>query len=362
MNMKENITTNNDLKNKNPDKNMKRKSKNNLRKVKKKLGTGLSSLLSKDQELASVIRTKIKNQVETSPLKIEVPKLSKKENSKLSILNLNPKDISNQKTIPIQYLVSGKFQPRKVFDQTELEELAESIKSNGILQPILVRPLTENSSNYEIIAGERRWRASQIAKLHEVPVIIREFDDETALGVAMIENLQRSDLNLIEEADGYRTMMNVFQYTQEKLSTHIGKSRSHIANVLRILSLSKNIRRHIINGELSFGHARSLVTLSEEKAIEVAEEIVSKSLSVRETERIVGKYKRANTLNVSNVSREQNNNKNPNIETLEKELTNLLGLKVIVNHKNNNSGNLSIFYRTLDQIQPVIDKLKWRPK
>ena len=362
MNMKENITTNNDLKNKNPDKNMKRKSKNNLRKVKKKLGTGLSSLLSKDQELASVIRTKIKNQVETSPLKIEVPKLSKKENSKLSILNLNPKDISNQKTIPIQYLVSGKFQPRKVFDQTELEELAESIKSNGILQPILVRPLTENSSNYEIIAGERRWRASQIAKLHEVPVIIREFDDETALGVAMIENLQRSDLNLIEEADGYRTMMNVFQYTQEKLSTHIGKSRSHIANVLRILSLSKNIRRHIINGELSFGHARSLVTLSEEKAIEVAEEIVSKSLSVRETERIVGKYKRANTLNLGNASREQNNNKNPNIENLERELTNLLGLKVIVNHKNNNSGNLSIFYRTLDQIQPVIDKLKWRPK
>ncbi len=361
-NMNENITINKNSKNKKSDKDLNKRTKNNMRKVKKKLGTGLSTLLSKDQELASVIRTKIKDQVKKSPLKIEMPKLSKKENSSLSILNLKPKDISNQKTIPIQYLVSGKFQPRKVFDQTELEELAESIKSNGVLQPILVRPLTDKSSNYEIIAGERRWRASQIAKIHEVPVIIREFDDETALGVAMIENLQRSDLNLIEEAEGYRTMMNVFQYTQEKLSTHIGKSRSHIANVLRILSLSKNIKRNIINGELSFGHARSLVTLSEDKAIEVAEEIVSKSLSVRETERIVGKYKRANTLNVSNVSREQNNNKNPNIETLEKELTNLLGLKVIVNHKNNNSGNLSIFYRTLDQIQPVIDKLKWRPK
>ena len=363
--MKENITTNNDLKNKNLDKDLNKKTKTNTRKVKKKLGMGLSSLLSKDQELASVIRTKIKDQVKKSPLKIEMPKLSKKEkneNSKLSILNIKPKDISNQKTIPIQYLVSGKFQPRKVFDQTELEELAESIKSNGVLQPILVRPLTEKSSNYEIIAGERRWRASQIAKIHEVPVIIREFDDETALGVAMIENLQRSDLNLIEEAEGYRTMMNVFQYTQEKLSTHIGKSRSHIANVLRILSLSKNIKRDIINGELSFGHARSLVTLPEENAIEVAEEIVSKSLSVRETERIVGKLKRANTLNAGNASKEQNNSKNPNIEILEKELTNLLGLKVIVNHKNNNSGNLSIFYRTLDQIQPVIDKLKWRPK
>ena len=356
------MTVNENLKNKNSDKDLNKKSKTNVRKVKKKLGTGLSSLLSKDQELASVIRTKIRNQVKTSPLKIEMPKLSKKDDSKLSILNLKPKDISNQKNVPIQSLVSGKFQPRKVFDQTELEELAESIKSNGILQPILVRPLTDNSSNYEIIAGERRWRASQIAKVHEVPVIVREFDDETALGVAMIENLQRSDLNLIEEAEGYRTMMNIFQYTQEKLSTHIGKSRSHIANVLRILSLSKSIRRHIINGELSFGHARSLVTLPEEKAIEVTDEIVSKSLSVRETERIVGKLKKANTLNVGNASKEQNNIKNPNIEILEKELTNLLGLKVIVNHKSNNSGNLSIFYRTLDQIQPVIDKLKWRPK
>ena len=360
--MNENITTNNDLKNKKLDKDLSKKTKTtNTRKVKKRLGMGLSSLLSKDQELASVIRTKIKDQVNKSPLKIEMPKLSNKESSKLSILNVKAKDVSNQKTVPIQYLVSGKFQPRKVFDQTELEELAESIKSNGVLQPILVRPLTEKSSNYEIIAGERRWRASQIAKIHEVPVIIREFDDETALGVAMIENLQRSDLNLIEEAEGYRTMMNVFQYTQEKLSNHIGKSRSHIANVLRILSLSKNIKRDIINGELSFGHARSLVTLPEEKAVEVAEEIVSKSLSVRETERIVGKIKRANTLNVRDASRE-NNSKNPNVEILEKELTNLLGLKVIVSHKNNNSGNLSIFYKTLDQIQPVIDKLKWRPK
>ena len=150
--MEENMTINNDLKNKKLDKNLKKNTKNNTRNVKKKLGTGLSSLLSKDQELASVIRTKIKDQVKKSPLKIEMPQLSTKDNSKLSILNLKPKDISNQKTIPIQYLVSGKFQPRKVFDQTELEELAESIKSNGVLQPILVRPLTGKSSNYEIIA------------------------------------------------------------------------------------------------------------------------------------------------------------------------------------------------------------------
>ena len=281
----------------------------------------------------------------------------------LGALLSNPTNSNNNldvKKINISQIQPNPNQPRKNFNDADLNELAISIKNKGLIQPIIVRPMKD--SQFEIIAGERRWRASQIAKIHEVPVIVREFDDETALGVAMIENLQRSDLNLIEEAEGYRTMMNVFQYTQEKLSTHIGKSRSHIANVLRILSLSKNIKRDIINGELSFGHARSLVTLPEEKAIEVAEEIVSKSLSVRETERIVGKIKRANTHNAGSASREQNNSKNPNIEILEKELTNLLGLKVIVNHKNNNSGNLSIFYRTLDQIQPVIDKLKWRPK
>ena len=278
--------------------------------------------------------------------------------------SLAVKENDLQNSLNIRDISVGSSQPRKFLDNQALKELADSIKVQGLLQPIVVRETVKDKAKpkYEIIAGERRWRASQIAKIHEVPVIIREFDDETALGVAMIENLQRSDLNLIEEAEGYRTMMNVFQYTQEKLSTHIGKSRSHIANVLRILSLSKNIKRDIINGELSFGHARSLVTLPEEKAIEVAEEIVSKSLSVRETERIVGKLKRVNTLNAGSASREQNNSKNPNIEILEKELTNLLGLKVIVNHKNNNSGNLTIFYRTLDQIQPVIDKLKWRPK
>ena len=329
---------------------------------KKKLGMGLSSLLSKDAELSSVIKAKISEKItNTDNFNVKRPSLGVAKVSKLNPSGVTSTD-NIQRTLPIQNLVSGKFQPRKNFDLAELDELAESIKANGILQPILVRPLTKGGSTFEIIAGERRWRASQIAKIHEVPVIIREFDDETALGVAMIENLQRSDLNLIEEAEGYRTMMNVFQYTQEKLSTHIGKSRSHIANVLRILSLSKNIKRDIINGELSFGHARSLVTLPEEKAIEVAEEIVSKSLSVRETERIVAKLKRTNPLNEGSASREQNNGKNPNIEILEKELTNLLGLKVIVNHKNNNSGNLSIFYRTLDQIQPVIDKLKWRPK
>ncbi len=331
-------------------------------KMKKKLGMGLSSLLSKDEELASVIKNKVQNQVKNSSLKIQMPKLSNKEGGKLSLLNLKTRDTSNQKTIPIQNLVSSKLQPRKIFDQTELEELSDSIKSNGVLQPILVRPLNKESSSYEIVAGERRWRASQLAKLHEVPVIIRNFDDETAVGVAMIENLQRSDLNLVEEAEGYRTMMNVFEYTQEKLSTHLGKSRSHIANVLRILSLSKNIRKHIINGQLSFGHARTLVSLPEDQANQAVDEILNKELSVRQTEQLVNKMKRVLRGISTTYNESKQTNVNANIEHLERELTNLLGLKIVISHKSNNTGNLSIFYKTLDQIQPVIDKLKWRPK
>ncbi len=329
---------------------------------KRRLGMGLSSLLSKDEELASVIKQKIHKQFKGKS--IQRPSLAKssinRNQNNNSEIQLKAKDSSTQSVLPIQNLVSGKFQPRKNFDLAELEELAESIKANGILQPILVRPLTTKASSFEIIAGERRWRASQIAKLHEVPVIIREFDDETALGVAMIENLQRSDLNLIEEADGYRVLMSTFQYTQEKLSSHLGKSRSHIANVLRLLSLPKYVKRHIINGDISFGHARAIVPLSEEKAKEATEKIIDSSLNVRQTEKLVNSYK-SPTDNKRFVSEKQNN-VNTNIEYLERELTNLLGLKVIISHKNNNCGNMAIFYKSLDQIQPVIDKLKWRPK
>ena len=263
--------------------------------------------------------------------------------------------------MPIQNLVSGKFQPRKHFDQNELEELAESIRTNGILQPILVRKLSAKGATYEIIAGERRWRAAQIAKIHEVPVIIRDFDDSTALGVAMIENLQRSDLNIIEEAEGYRSLMLKYEYTQEKLSSQLGKSRSHVANVLRMLSLPSYVKRHIVNGDLTFGHARALVSVPEEQSKELTDKIIDEDLSVRKTEKIVNQFKRSSTVtNFRHPSEDKT--VNANVEYLERELTSLLGLKVMFNHKTNNSGNMSIHYKSLDQIQPVIDKLKWRPK
>ena len=347
---------------------MKTKPKNTKNKVekikktgKKKLGMGLSSLLSKDAELSSVIKSKISEKVKNSDsFNVKRPSLGM---AKVNELKVSPAaSNNNQQMLPIQNLVSGKFQPRKNFDLAELDELAESIKANGILQPILVRPLTKGGSSYEIIAGERRWRASQIAKIHEVPVIIRDFDDETALGVAMIENLQRSDLNLIEEAEGYRALMHNFQYTQEKLSSQLGKSRSHIANVLRILSLPKYVRSFIVKGELSFGHARALVPLSEDKSKEITDQIIDMGLSVRQTENLVNKEKRTNNQHYQTKSNNSTEHVNPNIEFLEKELTTLLGLKIEFAHKANNSGKMSILYKSLDQIQPVIDKLKWRPK
>ena len=266
---------------------------------------------------------------------------------------------NNSSYLPIEHLVPNLNQPRKDFSTDELNSLASSIEQTGIIQPILVR---KNNDVYEIVAGERRWRAAQIAKIHEVPVIVRDFDDETALGVAMIENLQRSDLNLIEEAEGYRALMHNFQYTQEKLSSQLGKSRSHIANVLRILSLPKYVRSFIVNGQLSFGHARALVPLSEDKAKEITDQIVDLGLSVRQTESLVSKEKRSENPSFSDKKADLADSANPNIEFLEKELTNLLGLKIEFTHKANNSGKMSILYKSLDQIQPVIDKLKWRPK
>ena len=322
---------------------------------------GLSSLLSKDADLSSVIKSKISEKVKNSDsFSVKRPSLGMAKINELKVSQAASNN--NQQMLPIQNLVSGKFQPRKNFDLAELDELAESIKANGILQPILVRPLTKGGSSYEIIAGERRWRASQIAKIHEVPVIIRDFDDETALGVAMIENLQRSDLNLIEEAEGYRALMHNFQYTQEKLSSQLGKSRSHIANVLRILSLPKYVRSFIVKGELSFGHARALVPLSEDKSKEITDQIIDMGLSVRQTENLVNKEKRTDNQHYQTKSNSSTEHVNPNIEFLEKELTTLLGLKIEFAHKANNSGKMSILYKSLDQIQPVIDKLKWRPK
>ena len=319
-------------------------------KEKKKLGTGLSSLLVNDEELSIIVKKQTGRpvkKIQPGEFKKNLKSFSKQDKGTDSLLE-----------IPTHRLVPGKFQPRKDFNLQEIEELAESIKQNGILQPILVRPLNARGKSFEIIAGERRWRAAQLAKLHEVPVIIRKFDDETSLGVALIENLQRSDLNLIEEAQGYRLLMNKFEYTQEKLSNHLGKSRSHIANLLRLLSLPQNIKTILIMGDLTYGHVRAMLTLNEDETNEVVSKILDKGLSVRETERLVKKLK--NLKNSTNSA--QAHKEDPNISYLEKELTTRLGLRVKITNQSKNKGYLSIYYNTVDQLNPIIDKLRWRPR
>ena len=319
-------------------------------KEKKKLETGLSSLLVNDEELSIIVKKQTGRpvkKIQPGEFKKNLKSFSKQDKGTDSLLE-----------IPTHRLVPGKFQPRKDFNLQEIEELAESIKQNGILQPILVRPLNARGKSFEIIAGERRWRAAQLAKLHEVPVIIRKFDDETSLGVALIENLQRSDLNLIEEAQGYRLLMNKFEYTQEKLSNHLGKSRSHIANLLRLLSLPQNIKTILIMGDLTYGHVRAMLTLNEDETNEVVSKILDKGLSVRETERLVKKLK--NLKNSTNSA--QAHKEDPNISYLEKELTTRLGLRVKITNQSKNKGYLSIYYNTVDQLNPIIDKLRWRPR
>ena len=316
---------------------------------KKKLGTGLSQLLVKDEELASVIKKPGRPGKKVKPGEL-------KKNIKKLLIQTNK--FAAPMTLPIHDLVAGKFQPRQNFDEQELENLAESIRENGVLQPILVRPINALAKKYEIIAGERRWRASQLSKLHEVPVIIRDFSDETALEVALVENLQRTDLNLLEEAKGYKMLMKTFSYTQDKLSQHLGKSRSHIANILRLLELPSQIKKLMVLGEITYGHARALLTLDDESSVNLANEVSLKGLSVRATENIVKRMKSPSSFNDA----DEKNNIDPNILSLEKDLTSLLGLKVKINNKANNKGSLQLFYNSLDQLEPVIDKLKWKPR
>ena len=319
------------------------------KKIQKKLGTGLSSLLVKDEDLALIVK-----KVGRPPKKIKPGEYKKN----IRPLAFTPKDSSSLKEVATHHLVPGKFQPRKNFDIKEIENLAESIKQNGVLQPILVRPLNNRGSSYEIIAGERRWRAAQVAKLHQVPVIVKNFNDETSLGVALVENLQRSDLNIIEEAEGYRLLMNQFDYTQEKLSSHLGKSRSHIANLLRLLSLPQSVKTYLVTGQLSYGHVRSIITLNENDSQDIVAQIIDKDLNVREAEKLVRKLKSSN----ESEKGKKEVFPDPNILSLEKELTLLLGLKVTFTNSIKNKGFLSIHYDNLEQLDPIIDKLRWRPK
>jgi len=246
--------------------------------------------------------------------------------------------------LPISDLIPNKYQPRKIFDERNLEDLTNSIKERGMIQPIIVRKSNEDKLKYEIIAGERRWIAAQRAGLHNVPVVISEVDDLKSLEFAIVENVQRHDLNPLEEAQGYKRLIDEFSYDQEKVSKFIGKSRSHIANSLRLLTLPAEVIKLIEAQKLTAGHAKILVGL--ENAIFIANKIVEKGLSVRQSENLVKIHK-------SKIRK--NPIKDANIRDLENRVTEKIGLNVEIKNSKRNKGSLTIHYQDIDQLNKIID-------
>ena len=263
----------------------------------------------------------------------------------------------NLRSLATELLQPGRFQPRRNFDEASLQSLTESIKAQGILQPILVRRNPDNPSNYEILAGERRWRAAQAAQLHEVPVVIRELGDREASEIALVENIQRQDLNPIEEAQGYRRLIEEFGHTQEALAEALGKSRSHIANTLRLLTLPEEIHAMIVDGRLTAGHARALITARDPK--EIAQAILKGGLSVRQTEAYVRDQTTTRQPKAEPAAPKRAPFRDPNVAALEQELSLHLGLKVSLEMaKGEPGGTLGIRYHTLDQLDAVLKKLR----
>ena len=256
--------------------------------------------------------------------------------------------IETQKNqLSISDLIPNKFQPRKIFDENNLVDLTNSIKERGILQPIIVRKSSNDNSKFEIIAGERRWLAAQRAGLHNVPVVITEANDLKSLEFAIVENIQRHDLNPLEEAQGYKKLIDEFSYDQDKVSKFIGKSRSYITNSLRILSLPIDVIKLIETQKLTAGHAKILVGL--ENATFVANKIIEKKLSVRQAENFVKIYK---------TKKGKTNIKDANIKELEMSISDKLGLSVNISNKKNNKGKITFEYKDLDQLNRIIDILK----
>ena len=250
--------------------------------------------------------------------------------------------------LSISDLIPNKYQPRKIFDEDNLNDLTNSIKERGILQPIIVRKSNDDKSKFEIIAGERRWLAAQKAGLHTVPVVITEADDLKSLEYAIVENVQRHDLNPLEEAQGYKRLIDEFNYDQEKVSKFIGKSRSHITNSLRLLTLPLEVIKLIETQKLTAGHAKILVGL--ENSSFVANKIVEKKLSVRQAESFVKIFK--------NKRQKPNNVKDANIKDLEISVSNKIGLNVLIKNNKNNKGKISFEYKGLDQLNKIIDIIK----
>lgn len=322
------------------------------------LGRGLSALMadvSVPTEAEISAGTPANAYTPPSPAKAPTPELNSQE------LDSQELDSKQVQFISISRIERNPDQPRKFFNESDLAELTNSIAQKGVLQPILVRPIphsarskSENAkADYQIVAGERRWQASLKAGLDAMPVLIRELSDQEVLEIGVVENVQRADLNPMEEARAYRALMSEFGRTQQDVSEAIGKSRSHIANLLRMLDMPLQIQRWLELGKLSLGHAKAIMPMPD--PIETAEMVMRDGLSVRATEAYVKKYKDGSVIDVSSTYREAD--KDPNITNLEQQLTDLLGLKVTLNHKGP-GGELKIKYRHGDQLEDVMRRLR----
>ena len=271
-------------------------------------------------------------------------------------IDQSPKEIPDKSSgissnmLPIEKIIANPDQPRQDFNKEDLEDLAKSIASRGIIQPIIVRISKENNELYQIVAGERRWRAAQRAQLHEVPVVVRDFTDEELLEVAIIENVQRSNLNPVEEALGYQALIDNFNYTQEQVASGLGKSRSYIANLLRLLNLPEKVQKYVRKGVLSAGHARTLV--GNKQALALANIMIEENMSVREAEIYV--KQRLNRKNINKHS----NNKDSDTRALEADLSANTKMKVTIDHKGTpGSGKITISYKNLDELDQICSML-----
>ncbi|MFL5136866.1 MAG: ParB/RepB/Spo0J family partition protein [Microvirga sp.] len=258
------------------------------------------------------------------------------------------------KSVPVEFLRPNPRNPRKVFDDADLQELTQSIRDRGIIQPIVVRPIPNHREEYEIVAGERRWRAAQKAGLHKVPVVVVTIDDKTSLEYAILENVQRADLNPIEESEGYSRLMVEFSYTQENLSKIIGKSRSHIANMLRLADLPVGVRKLLMERKLTAGHGRALLSVKD--PLQVAKRVLDEGLSVRQVEEIAQNDNADPAKAEATAAKPAKVEKDPDTRALEKALQDVLGLTVSIDHKGK-GGELRIKYRTLEQLDGLCRRL-----
>ena len=267
----------------------------------------------------------------------------------------NPKTAVSIRLLPLEALHPNPDQPRRSFAPDAMDDLARSISEKGILQPLIVRPLPQLENQYQIVAGERRWRAAQKVPLHEVPAIVRSLSDEEVLEIAIIENIQRTDLDPIEEATGYKQLIDTFGHTQEKLASALGKSRSYIANLLRLLALPDQVQSMLVDRSLSVGHARALITATD--PVGLAEKIVAEGLSVRATEELA---RQNQSMSPSSSRQKKKSGKDADTRVLETDLTAALGMGVVIDHQTDGAGTLSIRYKSLDQLDQLCQLLSVR--